>query len=159
MGSTLLEEAQEASGRKTASGFPGEPQQALFEAPRPAWRSFLHWIVGRDLKGLSALVYGKIDPDQAADNITRTLEGRHKRHFDIEWLDLIAEHFGPAGEEAIVRFVCERYGFQAPIRKPDPQREEERIAKLERTVGDLADAANAAVQELTALRREREARR
>lgn len=144
MGGSMNGEAQEAIGRNPSAPFFGSAQGALFEV-RPTWRDFLRWLIGRDLKGFSMKVYGQTDPDTAADSVLRILENRHKRHFDVQWLDLVAEYFGSEGAEAIVYFVCERFGYERPAKKPDPVRVQEELQDVRRGLADLS----AGVEKLT----------
>ena len=158
MGATLRENGVPHSATNNGTAWQASVQANLFEPGRPTWRQWIRWLLKGDYKPLGLRCFGG-DPDQARIALLKILENKNGRRFDLEWLDLIVETYGSDAEEAIARFVCDRYGFQPPVRKPDPQREEERIAQLEKTVGDLADAAQAAVQELSSLRREREGRR
>lgn len=159
MNTSLNGGAQEGTGRNPSASFPGEPQRALFAAPPTRWMTFLDWIARKDFKEFASLCYPDSAPDQAADNLDRILTGRHKRHFNIEWLDHLAKLFGADAEKEIVAFVCERFGYQMPLRKPDPQREDERLERLEHTAENLANAAESILSEVTELRKSREVRR
>ena len=150
---------QEATGRNPSGSFPGEAQRALFVAPKAPWATFLSWLAGRDLKRLAAICYPESSVEQAADNLDRILTGRHKRHFAVEWLDHLAKIGGEEAEREIVAFVCERYGFQMPERKPDPQREDERLARIERTAQQLQAAATELAAEAAEMRKAKESRR
>lgn len=157
MGTAFTEGAQEGTGRNPSRSFPGAPQQALFETPPTPWMVFLDWLARRDLKAFAARCYPDSEVDQAADNLDRILTGRHKRHFNIEWLDHLVALFGADAEREIVAFVCDRFGYAMPVRKPDPQREDERLERLEKTAQQLAGAADGILSEVLEIRRAREA--
>src|SRR3990167_5898284 len=110
---------QEVTGRNPASSFPGPSQRVLFRDVRPSWMTFLSWLVGRDPKGFAEACYPNTPPDQTAESLGRILTGRHKRHFAIEWLDHLARLGGAEAAREIVAFVCDRYGYLMPARKPD----------------------------------------
>lgn len=140
MPGTVREIASPASARNAdLSG-----QRRLF-SPEPApWRDLLTRIIGADPKGFACLIYGEENPKLAADNLGKILDPDGRRHFDAQWLDLVAKHFGHDAEEAIVRFVCERYGYQMPTRKPDAQRGEEELVAIKKGITQ----ATAALTEL-----------
>ena len=133
-------------------------QAEMFRPARPSWREWIRWLFRSEFKSIGVRCFGG-DPEQARIAMTKVLESKTGRRFDIQWLDYIAEELGPPGEEAIVRFVCDRYGFQMAQRLPSPEREEARIAHLDDTITQLADAAAAAARELAELRGDREKER
>lgn len=140
-GSTVREIPLPAIARNTdPSG-----QRRLFQADPPPWRDLLTWIIGADPKAFATRIYGEENPKLAADNLGKILDPDGRRHFDVQWLDLVAAHFGKDAEEAIVRFVCERYGYLMPARKPDAQRGEDELVAIKKGLGEVARA----VQELT----------
>lgn len=154
MGASLNGTAQEAAGRKTGPTFPGDAQASLFRPDPPSWTAFVRWVVRAHVKQIASRVYTESDPDQAADNLYRILEGRHKRHFAIDWLDHVFAEV-PEAAEAFVFFVCDRLGYERPARKPDPVRAEERVERLEKRAGELVEAAGDIARELAEIRREK----
>ena len=142
MASTVTEIPLPATARKAApSG-----QRRLFESGPPPWRELLAWIIGADPKGFATLIYGEKNPKLAADNLGKVLDPDNERHFDVEWLDLVAKHFGDDAEEAIVRFVCERYGYLMPARKPDEQRTQDELAGIKRGLAEATAALSGLVK-------------
>ena len=120
---------------------------------------FLDWLARRDIKEFAALCYPESSVDQAADNLDRILTGKHKRHFNIEWLDHLVKLFGADAEREIVAFICDRFGYAMPVRKPDPQREDERLERIEKAAGDLADVIDGLRAELGEMRRAKDGRK
>lgn len=118
-------------------------QRRLFQADPPPWRDLLAWIIGADPKGFACLIYGEENPKLAADNLGKILDPDGRRHFDVQWLDLVAKQFGKDAEEAIVRFVCERYGYLMPARKPDAQRAEDELAGIKKGLTEAGAALRA----------------
>lgn len=153
MGASLNGTPQDTAGRNSVPTFPGEPQRSLFTPAPPSWTSFVRWVARAYVKQIAARAYPESDPEQAADNMYRILEGRHKRHFAIDWLDHVFAEV-PEAAEAFVFFVCDRLGYERPARKPDPVRAEERVERLEKRAGELVGAATEIARELAEIRRE-----
>lgn len=127
-------------------------QAELFEPTRPTLRQFLRRLLRNHLKEAACLVFPESDPDRALINFCAMLDdhGDRKRHLDVEYLRRFYA-LGPDFREAIVRYFAEDNGFDV-IRRPDPVRAEARIAALERSAAELAEAAEAIVRELAAMR-------
>ena len=139
MSATVREIALPAIARNTdPSG-----QRRLFQADPPPWRDLLTWIIGADPKAFATLIYGEENPKLAADNLGKILDPDGRRHFDVQWLDLVCKHFGKDAEETVVRFVCERYGYLMPARKPDAQRAEDELAAIKKGLTEAVAAVQA----------------
>lgn len=162
MAATTHEIGQERSGTKVSAPFRSEHQQALrFEtvSDRPTFREFFRWLLKGDYKLAGERVFGNENPEQGRINLTRILESRNHRHGDWEWIDPMLEAAGariPEGvlgaQEAFVRFICDRFGFDMPSRKPDDEREEERLARVEQSANVLANTANLLLVEVARMR-------
>lgn len=138
MGSNMPDIAQERTGAIRPS-VPPVGQGSLFTPPRPSWREFLTWLI-RDPKAVGCAIFGGRDPEQARKNLDKVLDRANARHFDVEWLDLTMDHLGPEAWEHLVRFVCERAGFEMPARKPDQVRVADELADVRKTL-EQVDAA------------------
>ena len=147
MAVSLREKAQEGGGRKTDLSFLRAEQAELFEPAKPTWAAFLKWLLRTSVKPVAVRIYGG-DPEQAADNLYRILEGRHNRHFAIGWLDHVVEEM-PEAAEAIVRFVCDRYGYEMPAKKPDRVRVQEELHAVKETLAQAVIAVEQATKALS----------
>lgn len=147
MGTSLNGTPQEAAGRNTGRTFPGADQPSLFTPDPPSWTAFVRWVSRAYVKQISARVYPESDPDQAADNLYRILENRHKRNFGIDWLDHVFAEV-PEAAEAFVFFVCDRLGYERPARKPDVVRVEEEIGAARKAIEEATRAVQAATEQL-----------
>lgn len=162
------------------------PAPSLFpEAPlavrkhaRPTWRQWLHgMLLGGNIKRLGSRIFqrerarandGKPkhkqkpaewvegDPENDRVALERILLGKDERRFDFEWIDDFVTEFGAEAREAVVRFVCERYGYQMPLPIPDPLADQIARQRLEKRAEDLLVMVGDFVEDL---RRNREARK
>lgn len=107
------------------AGWRGEPEQtALFEPPRPSWRWFIRELLRGDYKALGVRLFGG-DVEQARIALTKVLEAKNGRRFDVDWLDHLAED--PERAQRLVHFICDRYGFERPNRIPDAEATREEL--------------------------------
>lgn len=75
----------------------------------------------------------EIDGDPAEDGKTlgKILRGDDRRRFDLDWLDDCELELGPEFMAQLLTLLNNRYGFQAVVPIPDPQRDEERKRRQE----------------------------
>lgn len=147
------ETPQEGTGRKPVPTFPGEAQGALFAPKWPSFTSLIGWLVRGNVKQVAARIYGG-DVDQASDNLYRILEGRHKRHFSIDWLTFVFEEVPEAGE-AFLFHLCDRLGYERPARKPDPVRVQEELAAVRKQLEQATQAVGLAAEQMRRLETKR----
>lgn len=147
MGTSLPVNGVERSGTDPYQSEPqvlrGE-QLNLLQDDRLSWRAFFRRLLKGDYKVAGTRIFGG-DPESARIALCRVLEGKPGRYADWEWIDHILSVLGPEAQEHFVRFVCDRFGFEAPARKPDPVRVQEELADVRRGLAGVT----AAIKQLT----------
>lgn len=123
-------------------------QASLFTPPRPSWREFLTWLI-RDQKAIGCAIFGGRDPEQARKNLDKVLDRGNARHFDVEWTDVVCDEMGPEAWEHLVRFVCDRAGYEMPVRKPDQVRVADELADVRKTLDQVTTALHQVAQAVT----------
>lgn len=129
--------------------FPGEQQRALFEPKRPSFTGLVGWLIRGHVKQVGTRIYGG-DPDQAADNLYRILEGRHKRWFSIDWLTFVFEEVPEAGE-AFLFALCDMLGYERPAKKPDPVKVQEELTLVRKQLEEATRAVGLACEQMKRL--------
>lgn len=150
MAFSLNGKGEEGAGRNTVPAFPSEPQRALFAPKQPTFTALVAWLIRGHVKQVASRIYGDTDPDQAADNLYRILEGRHKRWFSVDWLTFVFEEVPEAGE-AFLFHLCDRLGYERPAKKPDPIRVHDELIAVRKTLEAATDAVAQAVQQMKRL--------
>lgn len=132
--------------RAPLHGVPG--QASLFAPARPTFRQVARWLLRGDYKGFGSRLFPQRDPDDAANELGKILDGKSPRRFDVEWASLLAEHLGPDGKEALVAYWCDLLGYEKPAKKADPVRVQEELADVRRTLGQVEAALKQATNAL-----------
>ncbi len=121
--------------------FSGEPGQAsLFDTAHPTFRQVVRWLLRGDYKGFGSRLFPMRDPEDAANELGKILDGKTPRRFDVDWLSILADHVGPDGRESLVTFWCDLLGYEKPAKKADQVRIQEEIADVRKTLEQVEAA-------------------
>lgn len=109
-------------------------QQSLFDSGRPTFRQVVRWLLRGDYKAFGSRMFPQRDPDDAANELGKILDGKTPRRFDVDWLPALAEHLGPEGRDTLVAYWCDLLGYEKPAKKADPVRVQEELENVYRAL-------------------------